>query len=372
MGIGILTSGGDAPGMNAAIRAAIRYANHKGRTVDGIYYGYQGLCEGGNNIKGITAKDVAQIINRGGTILRSARYLDFKINPGVREEALRIMKRMDISNLIVIGGDGSFKGAQALFNTNIEKNVIENLFIVGIPASIDNDIPYTNFSIGTDTALNTAVECIDKLRDTAYSHRRVFVIQIMGRDCDYLPHMIGISAGASYVFPPDYSFKITKDENSDDKIDISHLTEKITFGFRAHKDFFMVIVAEGVSKALEKIEKYGSYTPADIISREINNDLNKMEEKNVSVRPVVLGHVQRGGTPSHFDRMLATRLGVHAVKEIIENENKHVKPIMVCLQNADGVELNDTISSVSLEKVLKAQIPKCGETCRYILKCVTR
>jgi 6-phosphofructokinase 1 len=378
MSLGILTSGGDAPGMNAAIRAVVRYASHEGMPVYGIYNGYQGLVEGGNNIKVITSADVALIINRGGTILRSARYPDFKNRTAVREKALRILNAKKISNLVVIGGDGSFKGAQALFETNNNLQIIDNLFIVCIPASIDNDIPLTKFSIGTDTALNTAVECIDKLRDTAYSHRWVFVIQIMGRNCDYLTCMIGISAGASHIFPPDYVFAKKKKR---DEIDLSELAERISIGFNTGKDFFLVLVAEGVSRSLKIINKnYEAYTPADIISRELSTKLQK-KVTNVSVRPVVLGHVQRGGTPSHFDRLLATRLGVQAVTEIIKNKAKHEEPIMVGLQNSclddkqkekNGDEIKDKIVSVPLKKVLEARMPKCDEEFKKILEYVTR
>jgi 6-phosphofructokinase 1 len=379
MNLGVLTSGGDAPGMNAVIRAVVRYANHEGIPVYGIYYGYKGLSEGENNIKVFTEADVAQIINRGGTILRSARYPEFK-NKKERVNALRILNAMHISNLVVIGGDGSFNGAQALFETNSREQIIDHLFIVCIPASIDNDIPFTKLSIGTDTALNTAVQCIDKLRDTAYSHRRVFVIQVMGRNCDYLPYMTGISAGASFVFPPEYQFKR---KNNNREIDLSELVQRISIGFDIGKDFFMVIVSEGVSESLKEINpKYEPSTPADIIAREIDNELKKkVNDIIVSVRPVVLGYVQRGGTPSHIDRLLAARLGVHAIKEILDSPGTpggpgNIEPIMVGLQNAGGDEITkDIIVSVPLKKVLdelKGKIPNIDPGCKILLDYVTR
>lgn len=344
MRIGVLTSGGDAPGMNAAIRAVVRSADHLGWRIYGISYGYQGLSEkaGANRLhhfEELCSDDVVLILGRGGTILKSTRYSEFE-QAATLKQALANLRAFSISNLIVIGGDGSFRGAYALYDTNSEHRLIDNLRIICIPATIDNDIPFTKHSIGADTALNTVVGCIDKIRDTAFSHKRAFVIQVMGRDCDYLPRMTGISSGAHIVLGPH------------ETANIDEIIERIEDGFRAGKEFVIVVVAEGLRRiealsSEESVEiaddEYSRFTAAEILKEKLSSKLRQ-------VRPVVLGHVQRGGQPSCFDRVLATRFGVAATRALDEWDEGDNQPYMLALQNKGKTD--DKIVRVPLSTVL--------------------
>ncbi|MDF2535215.1 MAG: pfkA [Bacillales bacterium] len=276
--IGILTSGGDAPGMNAAIRAVVRKAIFQGLDVYGIRYGYAGLLK--RDIVKMELGSVGDIIHRGGTKLYTARCKEF-YEHDVRVEAVKILKELGIEGLVVIGGDGSYRGALELTKLGIP--------CVGIPATIDNDILGTEFTIGFDTALNTAIEAIDKIRDTAMSHERTYVIEVMGRNCGDLAIWSGITAGAETIIIPER------------KSDINETVAKIVRGHERGKKHSIIVVAEGAGKAFE-----------------IGNQIQ--EKTGYETRVTVLGHVQRGGSPTATDRMLATRFGVHAVELLLEGK----------------------------------------------------
>ncbi|MCF6149674.1 MAG: 6-phosphofructokinase [Candidatus Kuenenia sp.] len=350
MKIGILTSGGDAPGMNAAIRAIVRSSNQLEWDTYGIFYGFHGLCEKDitgslNNFKELHPRDVSQVLGRGGTFLKSARYPKFQCED-TRKTALQNLHALEIKCLVIIGGDGSFRGAQALYQTNLDYEILNDFRIVCVPATIDNDIPCTKYSIGADTALNTAMECIDKIRDTACSHKRVFLVQVMGRDCDYLPYMNGITSGAHIVL------------GSHDTADIRTISQSIIEGLSVGKDFVVIIIAEGLQKIKSgnsgeilniRDEKYSQFTASEMVRRELISTLS--EEFKDRIRPIVLGHIQRGGNPSVFDRVLATRFGVAAIKTLdLWDDQINKQPVMLALQN-DG-ETNDKIVSLLLQQVL--------------------
>lgn len=272
--IGILTSGGDAPGMNAAIRAVYRAAHELGIEVVGIRRGFSGLIEGDFFL--MDRSHVANIIHLGGTVLGTSRSEEFKTSEG-RKKSAENLKNADIDALLVIGGEGSFRGAD-LFNDET------GIPTIGIPGSIDNDIPGTDFSIGFDTAINTALEAIDKIRDTAISHGRLFFVEVMGRSSDLVAIESGIAGGAEYlVLPGDHDA-------------IMDLCARLTDAFSAGKRYAIVVVAEG--------EKPGC-------SFEISQKVS--EQIDIESRVVVLGHIQRGGSPTARDRVLAAKLGVSAV-----------------------------------------------------------
>lgn len=281
--IGVLTSGGDAPGMNAAIRAVCRTARYYNLSCYGIHRGYQGLIE--NEIKELETTDVSNIIQRGGTILKTARSAEFMEAEG-RTKAADNLKAHGIDGLVVIGGDGSFKGAQKLYEEH-------NIKVIGIPGTIDNDIAGTDFTIGFDTALGTAVDAIDKIRDTAEAHDRIFLVEVMGRDAGYLALHSGISCGAEHVFIPEQS------EN------LENLLQAITDDRRRKKMTNIIIVAEG--------DEYGG-------AEQINAYLT---EKNAELktRVTILGHIQRGGSPTPNDRILASRMGYDAVIALKDGES---------------------------------------------------
>lgn len=276
--IGILTSGGDAPGMNAAIRAIVRSANFHGIEAYGIFEGYLGLVNG--NIKKLENSDVSDITNRGGTMLLSARFPEFK-EESVRAEGIKTLKKYGIDALICIGGDGTYMGAYKLSLMGVP--------CIGVPATIDNDIVSTEYTIGFDTTLNTIVECVDKLRDTSYSHNRCMIVEVMGRYNPDLAVRAGISCGAECVIA-------TKEEYSDEMIiDVVHKAKE------ANKRFCLIIVCEHTID-VNHIEKV------------IN------EEGTWEARATILGHIQRGGIPSGFDRVLAARLGDYAVELLTEGK----------------------------------------------------
>ena len=270
--IGVLTRGGDAPGMNAAVRAVVRTAIAMGMKVKGIRRGYNGLIEG--DIIDLDVRSVSDIIHRGGTVLYTARSPRFKTEEGMKE-AIDNCKKHGIEGIVVIGGDGSYRGARDLS--------LRGIPCVGVPGTIDNDISSTEYTIGFDTAMNTAMEMVDKIRDTAQSHDRCSVVEVMGRRAGYLALQAGIAVGATAVLVPEVEFKI------EDVID------KILSTKKTGKKHFIVVVAEGVG-GVEEIAK-------------------KIEaETGVEARATILGHVQRGGNPTVRDRVMATEMGYAAVK----------------------------------------------------------
>ncbi|MCK9994939.1 MAG: 6-phosphofructokinase [Candidatus Krumholzibacteria bacterium] len=278
--IGVLTGGGDAAGMNTALRAVVRTASRMGAEVIGIKKGWQGLAEG-STVK-LTPRSVSGILHQGGTILRTFRYPEFATDEGTAPVA-RTLDKLNLDGMVIIGGDGSFRGG-----TKLTREF--DLPVVGVPATIDNDIPGTDISIGFDTALNIAIEAVDKVRDTATSHGRIFVIEVMGREYGLLAAQTAIATGAEEVLLPEIPF------NLDD------VCRNIAKGYQRGKQHAIIIVAEGAGKA--------SY-----ISYEIKERLQR------GVRMVVLGHVQRGGSPSGYDRILASRLGHRATEMLLEGNH---------------------------------------------------
>lgn len=276
--IGILTSGGDAPGMNAAIRAVVRSAIYKGIETVGIYDGFRGLVN--EKFRKLERQDVSGLLNKGGTILYSARFPEFK-DEEVRLKAVEILKKNEIDALVVIGGDGTYMGGYKLSLLGIP--------CIGVPATIDNDIVSTEYTIGFDTTLNTIVECVDRLRDTTTSHYRCTVVEVMGRHCPDLAIRAGISCGAECVIG-------TKEEYSDEKIlEVAHRSKK------AGKRNCVIIVCEHT-------------IPVKHIEEVLNQD------GTYETRATILGHIQRGGSPSAFDRVLASRLGDYAVELLSEGK----------------------------------------------------
>lgn len=290
--IGVLTSGGDAPGMNACIRAVVRASSFNGIPIVGIKRGYQGLIEG--DFTELNSASVSNIIHRGGTILKSARCEAFKTEEG-KQTAYKNLKADHIEGLIVIGGDGSFRGATDFSRTF-------NYPIIGIPATIDNDMYGTDYTIGYDTAVNTVVEAVDKIRDTASSHDRLFFVEVMGRDAGFIALSCGIAVGAEAILIPE------------SRTDLNALIEKLEYGWRRKKSSSIVIVAEGD-------EAGGAFQIAEKVK-------GKLGEK-YDIRVTILGHIQRGGSPTCTDRVMASRLGVAAVEALIEGEQN----IMVGIRN---------------------------------------
>ncbi|MEN8006939.1 MAG: ATP-dependent 6-phosphofructokinase [Candidatus Krumholzibacteriota bacterium] len=278
--IGVLTGGGDAAGMNTAVRAVVRTACGLGAEVIGIKKGWRGLAEG-TSVE-LNPGTVSGILHRGGTILQTFRYPEFATDEGAAPVA-KTLDRLKLDGMIIIGGDGSFRGGTKLFKEF-------GLPVVGVPATIDNDIPGTDISIGFDTALNIAIDAVDKIRDTATSHGRIFVIEVMGREYGLLAAQTAIATGAEEVLLPEIPF------------DLDDMCRNISAGYRRGKEHAIIIVAEGAGKA--------SY-----VSYEIKERLKR------SVRMVVLGHVQRGGSPSGYDRILASRLGHRATEMLFEGQH---------------------------------------------------
>jgi len=282
--IGVLTSGGDAPGMNAAIRAVVRACVYNKLECVGIYRGLQGLIEG--DFKELNARSVKNIINRGGTFLKSARSKEFLTVEG-RKKAFNNLQNEHIDALVVIGGDGTFAGASIFIKEF-------NFPIVGLPGTIDNDINGTDYTIGYDTALNTVVEAIDKIRDTANSHNRLFLVEVMGRDAGDIALNAGIGAGAEEILIPEQNMGRER------------LLESLSRSKKSGKTSSIVVVSEG-----------------DQIGKNIFGLAQYIEEnlKEYEVRVTVLGHIQRGGSPSCFDRVLASRLGVGAIDALLRGES---------------------------------------------------
>jgi 6-phosphofructokinase 1 len=302
-----MTSGGDAPGMNAAIRAVTRASIANGMTVKGIYRGYKGLIS--NEIEDFKTQNVSNIIQRGGTILKTARSEEFKTPEGMQKAYDTLMKH-NIDALVVIGGDGSLTGARSFAHKY-------NLPIVGLPGTIDNDLYGTDTTIGYDTALNTIVECVDKIRDTASSHERLFFIEVMGRDAGFLALNGAIASGAEAAIIPEIS--LHKDQ----------LAEMIETGFRKSKNSSIVLVAES--------EVTGG---AMGVAERVKNEYPQFD-----VRVSILGHLQRGGSPSAQDRILATRMGVAAIDALLEDQRN----VMIGIQN-DEIVLVPFVKAIKNDK----------------------
>lgn len=310
--IGILTSGGDAPGMNAAIRAVTRAGIAAGLKVKGIYRGYEGLIN--NEIQDFTTENVSNIIQRGGTILKTARSKDF-LTPEGRKKAYDNMVEQGIDALIIIGGNGSLEGAR-IFAEEFDVPCI------GLPGTIDNDLSGTDSTIGYDTTLNTIVQCVDKIRDTATSHERIFFIEVMGRDAGFLAQNSAIASGAEAAIIPEDS------SNAD------QLEQFISRGIRKSKSSSMVIVSES--------PKCGAMYYADRV---------KKEYPEFDVRVSILGHLQRGGSPSAYDRILASRLGVGAITALREGQRN----VMIGIKN-DEVVYVPFCNAIKSDKPVKKEL----------------
>ena len=305
--IGVLTSGGDAPGMNAAVRAIVRAGISKGYRMMGIQRGYNGLING--ECYEMNVRSVSEIIHRGGTILYTARCLEFKTKEG-QAKGLARCKELGIDALVVIGGDGSFMGARALANQGIP--------CVGIPGTIDNDIACSEYTIGYDTAMNTAVEAIDKLRDTTQSHDRCSVVEVMGHHAGYIALNVGIATGALAVLLPERPFDFERD-----------ILQRMRQTQVTGKKHFIIIVAEGVGVDVQELAK-------------------EIEAKTgVESRACILGHIQRGGSPTAKDRVLATRMGNYAVKLLMNNIGNRV----VAAQKEDVVDY-DIFEALNMKKTI--------------------
>ncbi len=288
--VGVLTSGGDAPGMNPAIRSVVRGVLSEGHKVKGIYRGYQGMIN--NEIFDMELRSVSDIIQRGGTMLYTARSMEFMTTEG-RDKAYANLKAAEIDALVVIGGDGSFKGALEISKYGIP--------VVGIPGTIDNDISCSEYTIGFDTAMNTVVELVDKLRDTAQSHERCTVVEVMGRHCGNIALTAGVATGATSILVPEIKFDYEMD-----------IYERIEATRRSGKKHFIVVIAEGV---------YGPGMPeqsSEAIAARIQKDFG------IDTRATILGHVQRGGSPSARDRIVAGEMGFLASKLICNDSGNRV------------------------------------------------
>ena len=290
--IGVFTSGGDSPGMNAAVRSVVRACAFHDIECAGIYRGYEGMIDG--DFVPMDARSVKGIINKGGTILKSARSKEFRTKEG-RAKAYEQLKKANIDAFVVIGGDGSFTGAM-IFNQEY------NFPVMGIPGTIDNDIYGTTHTLGYDTALNTVVEVIDKIRDTASSHNRLFFVEVMGRDVGHIALNVGIGAGAEEILIPE------------EDLGLDRLVESLRRSKQSGKSSSIVVVAEGdkIGKSVFELKDY------------VDEHMSEYE-----VRVSVLGHLQRGGAPSCFDRVLASRMGVKAVESLIAGKSNY----MVGLKN---------------------------------------
>jgi 6-phosphofructokinase 1 len=278
--IAVLTSGGDAPGMNAAIRAVVRKGIYHNLKVFGIYHGYEGLIKG--HIKPMDLRSVGDIIHRGGTILRTARSEEMLTEAGQQKAASQLKER-GIGALVVIGGDGSYRGAQKLAHLGIN--------VVGIPGTIDNDIVGTDMTIGFDTTVNTVIEAVSKIRDTATSHERTFLVEVMGRNCGDIALRAGLAIGAESILIPEIEY------------DLKEVSEKLIKGFKRGKNHSIIIAAEGAGDIMDISARLKEYTGLE----------NKV---------TILGHVQRGGAPSAYDSVLAATMGGKAIEVILEGKSE--------------------------------------------------
>ena len=302
--IGVLTSGGDAPGMNPCVRAVVRTALYHGIECYGIRRGWNGLING--DIIRLTEKNISHIINRGGTILYTARSKEFMTEEG-QKKAVSTCKFLGLDSIIAIGGDGTFRGAMALSAYGIN--------VIGIPATIDNDISCTNYSIGFDTAANTAIECIDKLRDTMQSHERCSVVEVMGRNAGFLAMYVGLAVGATAVLVPEEPINFEKD-----------VIEKIRQARFNGFTHYMIVVAEGAGSASEIAAKI-------------------KESIDLDPRITVLGHIQRGGVPTGRDRINATKMGFLAVEALLAGKTNRI----ICTKNGTFTDV-DINEGLSMEK----------------------
>lgn len=308
--IGVLTSGGDAPGMNAAIRAVVRAGLHNGLEVFGIQEGYKGLLN--SEIIPMNYRSVSETMNRGGTILKTARCDEFKDEANILK-AIKIAKKHGIEGIAVIGGDGSFRGARDLSRLGMPT--------IGIPATIDNDITCTDYTIGFDTALNTACECIDKLKDTGASHSRCNVIEVMGRHAGHIALEVGIANGAEVIIIPETKFDLKRD-----------IVERIHKAALKGKKHFVVIIAEGIGDAERVAIQIETLT-------------------DISTRATILGHLQRGGSPTVKDRVMATRFGVKAVELLQQDIGNRV------VASKDGKIVDyDITEALNMEKTIDQEL----------------
>lgn len=303
--IAVLTSGGDAPGMNAAIRAVVRTGISRGLEVFGVYRGYNGLIH--DDMFEMNLRSVSDIIHRGGTMLYTARSPEFRTEEGM-QKAIENCRKRGIDGVVVIGGDGSFRGAQDLTRRGLP--------CIGIPGTIDNDISCCEHTIGYDTALNTCMDSIDKLRDTAQSHDRCSVVEVMGRRAGYLALNVGIACGATSILVPEVPFDFEKD-----------IIDRMTTTAKTQKKHFIIIVAEGVGGALK-------------MAKAIE------ERTGIETRATILGHVQRGGSPTLRDRVLASQMGNEAVKLLLDGKSNRVVTIQ-----------NDRILDYDIEEALAMKKP---------------
>ncbi len=314
--IAVLTSGGDAPGMNAAVRAVVRSGINMGMKVYGVYRGYNGLLNG--DVKEMNLRSVSEIIGNGGTMLYTARSEEFK-KKEAQERAADFCRSMGISGVVVIGGDGSFRGAQALTNAGIN--------CIGVPGTIDNDIACSEYTVGFDTAMNTAIDMVDRIRDTAQSHDRCSIVEVMGRRCGDIALQTGISAGATAILVPEVEFNIEKD-----------VISRIINTQKTGKKHFIIVVAEGVGKV---------------------NDLAKYIEQRLGIeaRATILGHVQRGGSPTVRDRVVASQMGYKAVELLNQGFGNRV----VVMRDGKITDL-DIDEALSMERVFDMELYKVAMT----------
>lgn len=316
--IGVLTSGGDAPGMNAALRAVVRAGLHYGKRMIGIFNGYKGLLE--NDMRELTYRDVSGIINRGGTVLKTARCKEFLTAEGIQKAADNA-RAFGIDALVVLGGDGSFRGALELSRHGFP--------VVGIPCTIDNDIGCSDYTIGFDTALNTACEAIDKIRDTCSSHDRCSVVEVMGRNSGYLAVNVAVATGAEVCLIPEKKF------------DLNDIIDKIEETTQKGKTHFIVVVAEGVG-GIEFIAK------------------NVEKQTGVETRPSDLGYIQRGGAPTVKDRVIASKMGLKAIQLLVEGVANRV----VVYKKADIVDF-DIEEALATKKAFDDPLAELADILTY-------
>mgnify|MGYP000096107219 FL=1 len=308
--IAVLTSGGDAPGMNAAVRAVVRAALYKGIGVYGVYRGYNGLING--DLEEMSLRSVSDTIHRGGTLLYTARSPEFRTEEGI-QKAVKTCREHGIEGVVVIGGDGSFRGAQDLSRHGIS--------CIGIPGTIDNDIACCEQTIGYDTAMNTAMELVDKLRDTSQSHDRCSVVEVMGRHAGYIALNVGIAVGATSILVPEIPYDFEKD-----------VMDRIRTTAVTGKKHFIIVVAEGVGHVTELAEKIEA-------------------ESGIESRATILGHVQRGGSPTLRDRVLASRMGYEAVQLLEAGKSNRV----VAIQSDHIVDF-DIEEALAMKKLLDVDL----------------
>ena len=314
--IAVLTSGGDAPGMNAAVRAVVRAGINKGMRVYGVYRGYNGLLNG--DVQEMNLRSVSDIIGFGGTMLYTARSEEFATPAGIKKAA-DFCRSIDVSGVVVIGGDGSFKGARALTNAGIN--------CIGIPGTIDNDIACSEYTVGFDTAMNTALQMVDRIRDTAQSHDRCSIGEVMGRRCGDIALQTGIATGATAILVPEIPYNIERD-----------VIQRIVNTQKTGKKHFIVVVAEGVGKVAE-------------LANYIENRLG------IETRATILGHVQRGGSPTLRDRVVASEMGFRAVELLEKNLGNRV----VAMKDGKIVDL-DINEALDMQRVFDEDLYKIAMT----------